>query len=144
MKAILINYMFRLVVWWLLPKLPTNWNDSEQVQVFFVALIRSTMANEFTKLARIPLDANTRLALATLAENSVLWSIAWKMLNSKEENDVIIRRETIRERVSNQIAEIRNRFAGIPESLLQNDGFEMDMDKLVTTLKAAKILFGGK
>jgi len=141
MNAILINCLLRFFVWWLLPKLPTSWKDSEQVQVFFVALIRSTTANELTKLTKIPLDDKTRLALATLAENSVFWGIAWSMLNSGI--DETKQRETIRERIRNRISDIRGRFFGVPESLLLDDSVETDIEKLVTMLNAAKVLFGG-
>jgi len=137
MNSILINLVLRFLVWWLLPKLPTTWKDSEQVRLFAVALLRSDIAVELTKLAGIHLSESTIRKFTLLAEHSAMWTIVWSIFNSKEDDGgESQRRGMIREF-------IRNRLISRPAGFADTTECAVNVDEFVTTLKAVKILFGG-
>jgi len=87
--------------------LPKDWTDSEQVRLFFIALMRSCAAVQLTQLTPTKWDDNLRRFLASLAENVELWNIAWDMFNRVDiQGSEQERRPTLRER-------IRERMRGI-------------------------------
>lgn len=89
------------------PSLPKDWTDSEQVRLFFIALMRSCAAVQLTQLTPTKWDDNLRRFLASLAENVELWNIAWDMFNRVDiQGSEQERRPTLRER-------IRERMRGI-------------------------------
>jgi len=68
--------------------------------VFFVALMRSPALVELTRLIPTRWDDHLRLFLATLAENTTLWNIAWEMAHRRDiQGNEPARRRTLRERI---------------------------------------------
>ena len=128
---------WRLVVsFFSFPKLPDNWEDSEQVRLFMVALLRSETAHELTQLTVTRVDDDLRLILATLASNATIWKIAWEFANNIDK-DGGEKKGTIRDW-------IRTRIAGLfGQTSAMNKHVER-VEDLVTAIKATKMAFGGK
>jgi hypothetical protein len=69
-----------------------------------------------------------------------VWDIAWEILiGEKQDDGDVKRRATILERIRNR----RQRDQNIPAFALTPEGVD-GIDEIVTILKAAKTLFGGK
>jgi hypothetical protein len=115
------------------PKLPDNWKDAEQVRIFFVALMRSDVAHELTKLLPIRWGDNSRLILAVLADSPTLWNIAWDFANGIDHSDST-RRETIRGRIRDRLSQMFRQTSAMP-------AHAEDVEELVAAIQATKLVF---
>ena len=118
------------------PKLPDNWKDSEQVRIFFVALMQSDTIRELAKILPVRWNDNYRLILATLADNPTLWNIAWDFAGGGDHGDSG-KRETMRDRIRNRLSQMFGRTSTIPEHA-------ENVEELVAAIETVKLIFGRK
>ena len=116
-----------------MPKLPTDWQNSEQVRLFVIAFLRSDMAGELTRLMSTRWSAAVRVRVAAFAESPQLWAMAWEVICSPE--NAVAEKQRLRDR-------IRARFASrsAQERVLaeQADGVE----ELAEVVQALNLMFG--
>jgi len=115
------------------PKLPDNWKDSEQVRVFFVALMRSDVAHEITKLIPLRWGDNARFLLVNLADNPELWGLAWAFANGVDYSDSG-NRSTIRDRIRDRLSQMFGRTSTMPE-------LAGDVEELVAAIQVTQLIF---
>ena len=118
------------------PKLPNNWTDSEQVRVFFVALMRSDTIRELAKFLPMRWSDNSRLILAVLADNPTLWGLAWDFANGIDHRNSGSR-ETMRDRIRNRLSQMFGRTSTMPEHA-------ENVEELVAAIETVKLIFGRK
>ena len=120
-----------------MPKLPTDWRDSEQVRLFFIAFARSDVAKELTQITVTRWDDNVRERMASLAEQKSMWDLAWEIVYSAE--NTVVRKQTLRERIR---ARFVSRFAygesAVPTSQLEG------LEALTDEIQTLNVVFGKK
>jgi hypothetical protein len=134
------------------PKLPKDWNNSEGVRVFTIALMQSRAALELSKIVPVKWSDSMRAKIVTLASNTTVWNFAWEFITSSEPHgDTTPKRLTIRERIKGRREKKQLNWDVVTKPHLEKDSnFELvtiqdeDIEDLITALKVVRLIYNKK